>query len=147
MNNKGKFIGKKKITSTEETKDKTEGGFTIIRVEYEDESIEYLSSLMFPKVVSDKACDESQLRDKRIYPVVENILGLLKAWGIKTGELQYMSSLLNLSLDNSQKEAMSELWAKWMPRPMSLDDVDLITIDRVLKSSPLKLPYEKKEGA
>ena len=139
---KGKFIGKKKITSVEETKDKTPGGFSLIRVEYDDESIEYMSSLMFPKVTSDKACDESALRDKRMYPVVENILGLLRDWGIKTGELQYMSALLNLSLDNNQKEAMSELWSKWMPRPMSLDDVDLITMDRVLKASSL---HEKKE--
>ena len=135
---KGKFIGKKKITSIEEIKDKTPGGFSLVKVEYEDESIEYLSSLMFPKVVSDKECDESVLRDKRINPIVENILGILRDWGIRTGELQYMSALLNLSLDNSQKEAMSELWAKWMPRPMSLDDVDLITIDRVLRSSKLE---------
>lgn len=131
---KGKFIGSKKIDKVAETQEKTSGDFPIMEVHYEDMSIEYISSLMFKEIVSEKSCDDSQLRDKRISPIVKVILTILRDWGIKVGELQYMSSLLNQSLDFNQKEALIELLSKWMPKPNSLDEMDFMTIDRILKN-------------
>lgn len=135
---KGKYIGPKKVSSIEETEDKTPGGFKLIKVSYEDESIEYLSELMFNKVISDEKCDESELREKRVQPIVESMLAILRDWGLKVGELQYMSALLNQSLNFNSDEALIELLSKWMPRPKNLDDVDYVTIDRILRSEEMK---------
>lgn len=122
-----------------ELAEKTPGGFTIVQVRYEDGTVEWFSAPMFEKVVSEKPCDASALRDKRIAPIVQAIISILRDWGIKLGELPYMSALLNQSLDFNSKEALIELWSKWMPRPLSPDDVDLVTIDRVLKSKQVTL--------
>ncbi len=136
---KGKFIGGRKIKQATETIEKTAGGFSLVQVEYEDKTIEWVSSKMLEKVVSDKSCDASELRDKRVTPIVQEILAMLRDWGIKLGELPYMSALLNQSLDFNQREAILELWSKWMPKPSSPDEVDFITVDRVLKSKRLTL--------
>ena len=129
-----KFIGGKKIKQATETKDTTPSGIALVEVTYEDGGVEWFSSLMFDKIVSEESCDASALRDKRVEPVVEKILAIIRDWGLKLGELQYMSARLNQSLDYNQKEALLELWAEWMPRPNSPDEIDYITIDRVLRS-------------
>jgi len=129
-----KYIGSKKIKETVETEEKTPSGFNLIEVEFEDGTKEWFSPLMFNKIVSEESCDVSILRDRRISPVIEVMLTILRDWGIKMGELPYLSVLLNQSLDFNQREAMQELWSQWMPKPLSLDDVDMITVDRVLKS-------------
>lgn len=128
------YIGKKKITSVEETKEKTEGGIDILKVNFEDGTVEHFSKLMFDKIVSEKGCEESELRDKRVMPVVGILLSVLREWGIKTGELPYLSAVLNRSLDYNQSQALIKLLSDWMPKPKSLDDLDYITIDRILKS-------------
>lgn len=132
------FIGNKKITSIKETKERTEGGVDILEVQFEDGTIEHFSKLMFDKIVSEKKCDESALRDKRVMPVVEVLLSELREWGIKIGELPYMSALLNQSLDYNQNQAMTKLLSDWMPKPKSLDDVDYITVDRILRNKTKK---------
>jgi len=129
------YIGKKKIASVKETDEKTEGGIDVLEINFEDGSVEHFSKLMFDKIVSDKDCDESALRDKRVMPVVAVLLSVLREWGIKTGELPYLSVLLNRSLDYNQNQALIKLLSDWMPKPNSLDDLDLITIDRILKSN------------
>lgn len=129
-----KYIGPKKIESTKEIGEKTPSGFSIIEVEYEDKTVEWISYLMFEKIVSDEPCDLSQLREKRLNPIIQVLLAALRDWGIKLNELPYMSVLLNQSLEFNQKEALIELWSKWMPRPLSPDDVDMVGIDRVLRS-------------
>lgn len=130
------FVGPKKIKQAiHNIGERTAGGIELVKVEYEDGSEEHLSELMFAKVVSDKSCDLSALRDKRLLPVVEVILGILRDWGIKIGELPYFSSLLMKSLDYNTTQALIELWSHWMPRPRDPEDIDLVTIDRVLKST------------
>ena len=118
------YIGSKKVASTKVMDEKTPAGFEIIEVHYEDLSIEHIAKVMYDKVVSNEPCNESILRDKRVQPVIETILSILREWGIKVGELQYMSAMLNRSLDYSNNQALIELMSQWMQRPLSLDDVD-----------------------
>ena len=105
-----------------------------MEVKYESGSVEWISSIMFWKIVSKETCTASDLRDKRVSHIIKEILIILRDWGIKLGELPYLSAMLNQSLDFNQKEALLELWSEWMPKPLSPDDVDLIAIDRVLKA-------------
>ena len=144
MEYKGQFIGPKKLESAKYTGEKTSSGVEIVKVTYEDESIEYLSSLMFEETVSKDKCDAGELRDKRVAPIVQGCLRIMRDWGLKSGETPYMSAMLNQSLDFNQKEAMYELLSKWMPRPNSLDELDYITVDRILKRKDEYLkPTEK----
>ena len=146
MEYKGQFIGPKKLESAHYTGEKTSSGVEIVKVNYEDESIEYLSSLMFEETISKEKCNETDLRDKRIAPIVQGCLKLMRDWGLKSGETPYMSTVLNQSLDFNQKEAIYELLSKWMPRPNSLDELDYITIDRILLSKEAKVkPKEESK--
>ena len=129
-----KFIGKKKIKEVRELEDKTPSGFPIKEVTFDDESVEWFSSVMFEHVQSDNRCDDTELRDKRIQPMVQVILAILRDWGVKVGELPYLSVLLTQSLDNNTSEAVKEMWSKFMPKPADLDEVNLIAVDRVLKT-------------
>lgn len=128
------FIGPKEIKNTEPSGEKTLGGIDIIKVTYVDGKIELISDIMYQKIVSEESCDLSELRDKRVQPVVEVILLIMREWGVKLGELGYISALLNKSLDFNKDSAIQELFSNWMPRPLSLDEVDLVTVDRILKS-------------
>ena len=127
-----KFIGDKKIKETRETADKTPGGTAIVEVEYEDGQVEKFSQLTYDLVASDKSCDATSLREKRVQPVVATVLAILREYGIKVGDTPYFAALLNLSLNNNVEEATKILWATVMPKPQTLDDVDFVTIDRVL---------------
>lgn len=128
------FIGKKKVKETRETEEKTPGNSPILEVAYEDGTVERFSKIMYDQIISEESCDESVLRDKRIHPVVGTVLAILREYGVKVGETPYLSALLNQSLNSNVEEATKELWSNFMPLPLSLDDVDLVTIDRVLKS-------------
>lgn len=133
------FIGEKKIKQAIETKEKTEStGVSIIKVEFEDGSIEHFSKLMFDKIKSIDKCDLSQLRDKRVGSVVEIVLGVMRDWGLKIGELPYFASLLNQSLNYNSDNALLKLVSKYGPKPKSLDDIDYVTIDRILRDGKSK---------
>ena len=128
------YIGPKQVKGVRETGETTPTGISLIEVEYEDGLKEMLSKIMYDEIVSDKSCDLTELRDKRVRPVVAHTLALFREWGLKTGEVGYMSVLLNQSLESNETEAVKELWSKWTLPLNSLDDVSLIDIDRVLKS-------------
>lgn len=128
------YIGPKKIKDTRILEEKTPANQEIIEVTYVDKSVENLTKMMYDEIVSEKSCDLTTLRDKRVRPIVGSILAIFREWGLKVGETQYMSILLNQSLDSNKNEAEKELWRKVVPNLVSLDDVDMIGIDKVLKS-------------
>src|SRR3990167_714724 len=126
------FIGPKQI---KETKDggKTLNGIEVIEIFYEDNTKEIFSKLMYDKIVSKESCDLTQLRDKRLDPLVKETLTVLRNWGIKLSELTSFYALLNLSMGNSEKEALLELWQEIVPTLQDPDDIDLIAVDLILK--------------
>lgn len=128
------FIGPKEVKESKLTDEKTPGGEAIFEVEYADGMKEKLSRMMLEKVESEESCTPEQLREKRCAPVVSMILAIMAEWGVKLSELGYISALLNRSLDYNRDQALNELWGKWMPKPIAPDEVDLLTVDRVLKA-------------
>lgn len=138
------YIGQKKIKETK-VAEKTSNGIEVVEVQYEDETKERFSKLMFDTIASETSCDATQLRDKRIQPIVKAVLEILRDWGIKLSELQYMSLLLDTSIKENEKEAMRELWSERLPDLLDTEDIDMITIDAVLKSKkekPIPSPYK-----
>jgi len=128
-----KYIGQKKVKQVGKTEN-----VEIIKVTYEDGSVEHFSHLMLSKIVTLEPIDLSALRDKRVEPMVEVVLQILRDWGIKLSELPYFAAKLNQSLDYNYKQALTMLWGDWMPKPQDPEDVDLITVDRVLRSKDAK---------
>ncbi len=131
-----KYIGERKIKGI--------SGENEITVEYEDGKKEVFSKLMYDKIVSDQSCDATTLREKRIQPVVAAVLKILCEWGIKLNELPYMSAVLNESLKQNENEALKQLWLAWAPTINTVDDIDLVSIDRVLRSKKaqeIQSPY------
>ena len=137
------FIGPKQIKETKPL-GKTSNGIEVVEVVYEDNTSETLSKLMYDKIISETACDASQLRNKRMYPIVILVATVLRDWGLKTSELPYFGTLLNQSLDVNIKEAERTLWLKYIPTLTNIDDVDLIAVDLVLRdklNEPVPSPY------
>ena len=130
---KNKYVGEKQVKQAVMTEEKTPTGIEIVKIEFEDGTAEHFSKLMYEKIVSDEKCDLTKLRDKRMEPVVTIVLGVMRDWGVKIGELPYFASLLNLSLNNNSDQALFKLVSKYMPKPSSLDDIDYVTIDRILR--------------
>ena len=129
------YIGDKEIKEAIETQEMTPGGTVIVEVEYADGSKERFSDMMYQKIKSEESCDATALREKRVIPIVEMVMAVLRDWGIKLGELGYMSAVLNQSLEFNKNEAINQMFGEFMIRPNSLDDVDLLALDRVLKAS------------
>ena len=122
-----KYVGEKEIKNyhCEEN---------ICEVEYLDNKKEILSKIMFDEIVTEEKCDATTLRDKRVRPVVAQVLGVMRLWGLKTGEVGYFSALLNQSLMNNENEALKHLWKGVVPTLETLDDVSLVDVDLILKS-------------
>ena len=140
-----RYIGEKKVSTITASGLKIDSGHLIMIVDYEDGTKETFSSLMMDKIISETACDLTALREKRMQFVVEEILKVLYDWGVKLNELTYMSLLLNQSLDFNHKEAILKLWSAWGPKLQSPEDVDLITIDRVLKAQTIDDTLNKEQ--
>ena len=127
------YIGEKQVSNIVGTGKNTPSGVPIMSVEYADGKKEIISSLMVKYVLADIPCNLSELRDKRVSPIVEKILETFRDWGLKLNELSYVSLLLNQSIDYNHHQAMRELWSKYMEKPLSTEDVDMLTLDKVLK--------------
>lgn len=142
------FIGQKQIKKIKEG-ERTQNGIEVVEIFYEDNTSEFLSKLMYDKIVSEEACDLTQLRDKRLEPLVKETLVVLRNWGIKLSELTAFYALLNLSMQNNEKEALLELWRDVIPTLQDPDDIDLINVDLVLRRKSehsIPSPYNEKES-
>ena len=129
------FIGSKEIKSTRDYKDEVE----LIEVTFADDTVELFSKKMYEVMVTDAACDLTELREKRITPIVQEVLKTLRDWGIRLSELPYFGAVLNNSIDQNTNEALIELWGQHMPKPLAPDEVSLIIVDKVLKQKRVKL--------
>lgn len=117
-------------------------------ITYSDGKTETLAKIMFDEIVSEEKCDATTLRDKRVRPVVAQVLGVMRLWGIKTGEVGYFSALLNQSLEHNESEALKHLWKGVNSTLQSLDDISLVDVDLVLKSiqpEPIPSPYNGED--
>ena len=122
-----KFIGDKEIRNHHCTDN-------LCEIEYVNENKETLSKIMFDEIVSEEKCDATTLRDKRVRPVVAQVLGIMRLWGLKNSEVGYFSALLNQSLQNNEDVATTHLWKTINSTLQTVDDVSLVDVDKVLKS-------------
>jgi hypothetical protein len=65
--------------------------------------------------------------------IVDIILFSLREWGVKIGEIDKITMLLAQSLTYNSNQALLSLIGDYMPKPLSLDEMDLLVIDKILK--------------
>lgn len=127
------FIGEQEIKEIKVLKEKTDTGIEILMVEFTDGTVSHYSRLMYDKIISKEKCDLTVLREKRLTPVLQIVLTTLRDYGITPGELPYFSIKLNQSLNFNSDQALLKLVSNYGPKIKSLDDLDYITIDRILR--------------
>ena len=128
-NFKGKFFGPDKITSWKEVEEKTYLGNLRLELTFESGKIMVYPLKVIEGVVSEIACDLTELRNKIVNPVVEKILMILAEAELNKDNLNYaIGPKLTSSLDNSFSAALTMLWGK------EDYEVTLFDINKILKS-------------
>lgn len=120
------FIGQKEVKSSTVLEKKHRDTIEMTEVEYTDGTKETMPTKMFAASAKTDACDLTTLRYNRCEPVVKDILDLILSWGIRVDEIQYVTTILAQSVNNSINAAQTKLWKK-----ESLD-IDLLDVDNVL---------------
>lgn len=100
-------------------------------VTYEDGHEEILAKVMFDAIVSDSECDATALRDKRVETVTKVMLELFKRYNVEISEMDKISQVIALSVNDSFIRANNILWGT--------KDRTFLDIDRILKSKKIPL--------
>ena len=106
----------------------------LVTVEYKDGTSEILSKLMYDITLSKKACDLTELMEKRIKPIVKETLTIMRNYGMKLSEVSHFLKFITEMLEINEEAAIVELWKPLNKTIQRSDDIDLISIDKVLKS-------------
>lgn len=105
-----KYVGDKEVLAVEVCEESTPLLGKIVNVKFADGSSQVLTEKMYQNVVSDTPCDLSALRDKRVTPIVKEILVLLRESNLRIDEVDYMCALLVSSINKSSEDASNKLW-------------------------------------
>lgn len=117
-----KFYGEKEIVDTKETTD----GKQILVLEGGAEEV--LVKKMVAASVTEEKSSPSDLRDKRCFPIVAEILKVMLEWDVKIGEIDFICQRVIMSINESLKKADEVLWKK------ERNGQTMSDVDRVLRS-------------
>lgn len=120
------FIGNRKIKDATQI-GQISTGENLLEVVYTDGNKEQMTEKMYHNAVSEKEIDATELRDKRLLPVCQEILTTLLNWGIKIDECDYLFGKINLSINQNLKNADEKLWNREYNKQTFFD------VDRVLR--------------
>ena len=126
------FIGSKRILGIIPSGKISVGG-EIVEVKFLDGSSERMTKLMFDSIVSETETNLTLLRDKRLYPVVKEMLTLLLKWGVKIGETDYLFNITIESINRNIKKGEEKLWRKEKGDVTMFDLDDEIRKDEICK--------------
>lgn len=104
---KYQYIGPSEIQSVEDIE---LSGKKFKKVTYKEGGVEVLSDMMFNEIVKDTSTSFEDLRNNRLYPVVNGILRVLLDWNIKVFELDYLLALTKTSVQMNEEAADEYLW-------------------------------------
>ena len=118
-----KWVGPKQIDTAEPITDRVDAeGKPLIRVTYIQGGIEYFTEKMLTAIISDKTCDLTELRFKRVHQIVQEILKVMSVYGFKPhSEFEFLYATLKGTLDQRLKQASDFLWG--------VDDQELSFLD------------------
>jgi len=123
-----KFIGSNQIERVELIEDKTYLDKPKARVFYKNEHQEVYPEKALESIVTDEKSDDTELREKRVAPVVKELLVILAESELTMEDAAYaVMSKVKYSLDDSIARAAKLLWGK------EVHEITLMDIDDVLK--------------
>lgn len=87
-----------------------------------------LSPRLLREVITAEPVDASKLRELRVNPVAEEVLGLILKHNLKVGELEFLFSTITRNLNQAIETANAKRWGV-----EHYEDRTILEIDRTLK--------------
>jgi len=110
---KDKYLGHRKIKDFLYLESKTFLGEERIKVTLEDKEVQELPVEMLEATVTDKKSDATDLRNRRVFPVVEKILAILADSELSFSEISYATGpRLKASIDDTLEKSYKKIWGK-----------------------------------
>jgi len=129
----GKYFGPNKIKTAWESKDKSDLGKPKVELEYENGETASYPLEIVEKLASDQPIDLTTLRDKRVEPVLEKILGILADSELTLDEIYYaVGPKLTASIEMSMDKCQNILW-KGKELTSRYKTVTLMDMEKVLR--------------
>jgi hypothetical protein len=121
------YIGPKEIASMEDSVFKTIEGVEIPchKVTFSDNSIELIPVKTFNAVALEMPSDLSDLRNRKTYPIVKEMLELMLSYNVKLSEIDYIFQLVTTSI-NENMEKMLTTVLKHERQERSLFDMETV---------------------
>jgi len=125
---KGKYLGHRKIKEILYLETKTFLGEGRIKVTLEDGEVQELPVEMLEATITDKKSDATNLRNKRVFPVVDKILAILTDSELSFAEISYATGpRLKASIDDNVERSYEKIWGK------ARNDISLRDIQKKLE--------------
>ena len=119
-----KWVGDRQIDTCEPMPDRIDAaGDPLWKVKFIQGGVEYFTKRMLDAVITDKNTDLTDLRIRRMHPIVQEVLKVLSLYGFKKAEFEYLISVLKASIDERLLQANNYLWG--------VNDYDLSFLDLV----------------
>lgn len=127
------FLGNKQIKFVEEAAP-SKSGVELVTVVFNDGSREQYSKLMLSQegVVTPQIQDLTEFRDRRVFPVVKDILKLMRDYNLKVDEVQYLSAKVATSINVNIDKAEASFWGVERLGQQTIVQVD----DMLLSAQP-----------
>lgn len=124
------WLGDKQIKFIESS-EPSKSGVELVNVVFNDGSRQQYSKLLIEQegVVTPQIQDLTEFRDRRVFPVVKDILKLLRDYNVDFGEVDYLLAKVAASLNENRDKAEKGFWGV-----ERLDKVSIIQIDNALLS-------------
>lgn len=105
------FLGDKQIKFVEEAQ-ASKSGVELVTVIFNDNSREQYSKLMLEQegVVTPQIQDLTEFREKRVYPVIQGILKLMRDYNVRVEEADYLMNKVVLSVNENLNQAERIFW-------------------------------------
>lgn len=124
------YLGDKQIKFIEDA-EPSKSGIELVTVVFNDGSRQQYSKLMLEQegVVTPQIQDLSEFRDRRVFPVVKDILKLLRDYNLKVEEVDYLFGKATASININLSKAEASFWGV-----ERLGQQTLVQVDDVLLS-------------
>lgn len=105
------WLGDKQIKFVEEA-EPSKSGVELVTVVFNDGSREQYSKLLLEQegVVTPQIQDLTEFRDRRVFPVVKDVLKLLRDYNVRVEEVDYLLQKVALSLNMNLQTAELSFW-------------------------------------
>lgn len=122
------YIGPLEVQAVNDTEDEH-----IVRVDYTNGTWEDLNRKVYEACLSKEPYDLTTLRDRRMQLVAAAVLEALKEYNIKIDEIEYLNTLVMLSLTDNLTRANASLWRREGETQRDLANRTMLDVDKIIK--------------